>query len=467
MGMKILNTIQGGIMKERVEEACKTRFQAKPKGIPNFRWTIGIMLFLGISIQSVDRVNMAASLPVIAKNLGLNPSMVGLIMSSFFWTYVLFNIPGGIIVDKLKPRKTFTIVGIWWGITTLFTGLSNGFRNLLFARVFLGAGEAPNFPAAARSVRAWFPKRERGTASALYSLGNDGGIIVGMPLASWILVSYGWREVFYATAAISVMWALAWWCIYREPRKHQWLSEKELDYIEQTDEISVQPAASKIAGPNNKPQVKATWGSLLKHRQVWGLTLGYFCYPYLYAFFYTWLPSYLVKEHHFSLIKMGIYGMMPGISGLIGGLIGGRFTDAMVCRNFSLTIARKVPILIGMIGGAISIFAAGQTKDPITAVILLCFTAFIMRLAFGPIWATPTDIAPTKDSVGSISGIMNTAGNFGGGIVSPIITGIIVTRTGSFTPAFLVIAIVALFGAASFAFVTGPLQPLCTEHDNH
>src|SRR5208337_4915442 len=154
-------------MKENVKKGCDPRVQGKPEGIPNFRWTIGIMLFIGMTIQSIDRVNMAASMPVIAKNLGLNPSMVGIVMSSFFWTYVLFNIPGGILVDKLKPRKAFTMVGIWWGITTLFTGLSNGFRNLLFARVLLGAGEAPDFPAAARSVRAWFPKRERGTASAL------------------------------------------------------------------------------------------------------------------------------------------------------------------------------------------------------------------------------------------------------------------------------------------------------------
>ncbi len=452
-------------MNEKNRVSCAGEFETKQHGIPNYRWLIGIMLFFGITIQSIDRVNMAVTLPVISKNLFLDPAMAGIIISSFFWTYVLFNIPGGILVDKLKPRKTFTIVGIWWGITTLMTGISSGFRNILAARALLGAGEAPNFPAAARSVRVWFPKRERGTASALYSLGNDGGIIIGMPLSSWILFAYGWREVFYVTAVISICWAILWWFLYNEPRKHKWLSKKELDYIE-SDEISAKAEIPNQPLSDNKLANNVSWGSLLKHRQVWGLTIGYFCYPYLYAFFYTWLPTYLIKEQHFSIIKMGIYGMLPGICGLIGGLIGGRFTDAVVCRNKSLTVARKVPIITGMIGGAIFIFFAGQTKDPMIAVMLLCFTAFVMRFAFGPIWATPTDIAPTKDSVGSIAGIMNTAGNLGGGIVSPIITGIIVRETGSFTMAFVVIALVACTGAASIAFITGPLQPLGTSRNN-
>ncbi|MGB7911190.1 MAG: MFS transporter [Desulfobaccales bacterium] len=436
--------------------------QDKLKGIPKFRWVIGIMLFLGITIQSADRVNIAVCLPVIAKNLRLDPTMMGILISAFFWTYVAFNIPGGILVDKLKPRRTFTLIGAWWGIMTLATGLSIGFKSLMGTRIMIGAGEAPDFSAAARAVRDWFPKQERATATAIYSLGNDGGIIIGMPLAAWLLFTFGWREIFYAFGAISLLWALGWWWLYDEPRKHKRLSKKELDYIEHTDEIAVQLDASKLS---TQSSTNVSWFSLFKHRQVWGITLGYFCYPFVYAFFYTWLPTYLVKEQHFSIIKMGIYGMLPGIAALVGGLIGGYWSDAMVRRNRSLAMARKIPISIGMVGGAISIFAVGQAKDPFMAVALLCLTAFIMRLAFGCILTTPNDVAPSANYVGSITGIMVTAGMLGGGVISPIITGIIVTHTGSFKLAFLMMGIVALLGAASFIFVTGPLRPIWTEEE--
>lgn len=283
-----------------------------------------------------------------------------------------------------------------------------------------------------------------------------------MPLAAWLLFTFGWREIFYAFGAISLLWALGWWWLYDEPRKHKRLSKKELDYIEHTDEIAVQLDASKLS---TQSSTNVSWFSLFKHRQVWGITLGYFCYPFVYAFFYTWLPTYLVKEQHFSIIKMGIYGMLPGIAALVGGLIGGYWSDAMVRRNRSLAMARKIPISIGMVGGAISIFAVGQAKDPFMAVALLCLTAFIMRLAFGCILTTPNDVAPSANYVGSITGIMVTAGMLGGGVISPIITGIIVTHTGSFKLAFLMMGIVALLGAASFIFVTGPLRPIWTEEE--
>ncbi|MGP8051710.1 MAG: MFS transporter [Desulfobaccales bacterium] len=438
--------------------------QDKLKGIPNFRWVIAIMLFLGITIQSADRVNLAVALPVISKNLGLDPTMMGIVISAFFWTYVAFNIPGGILVDKLKPRRTFTLIGAWWGITTMMTGLAIGFKTLMGSRILIGAGEAPDFSAAARAVRDWFPTQERATATAIYSLGNDGGIIIGMPLAAWLLYTFGWRQVFYVFGAISLLWTLAWWWLYDTPRKHKRLSKRELDYIEQTGAIAVQPEASRLATPFS---TKVSWFSLFKHRQVWGITLGYFCYPFVYAFFYTWLPTYLVKEQHFSIIKMGIYGMLPGIAALGGGLIGGYWSDAMVRRKRSLAVARKIPISIGMVGGAISIFAVGQAQHPLMAVVLLCLTAFIMRLAFGCILTTPNDIAPSANYVGSITGIMVTAGMLGGGVISPILTGIIVTHTGSFKLAFLMMGLVALLGAASFTFVTGPLRPIWREAEKH
>jgi MFS transporter, ACS family, D-galactonate transporter len=426
------------------------------KKVPNIRWIISALLFFGITIQSIDRATLGAAMPMMSKELSLSPDLIGIVLASFFWSYTASNIPGGILVDRFKPRKMFTFVAIWWSFTSVLTGLSKGFVSLLSSRVLLGAGQGADFAAAARATRVWFPKKERATASAIYSVGNDGGTIIGLPLAALIMSHFGWREVFYAGALISIVWGLIWWWYYEEPRKHRWLSTEELDYIEDTN--------NQVAGDAQPNQVtnKKSWVELFKHRQIWGITLGYFCNPY--SFFTTWLPMYLTAVHHLTLVQMGLYGMLPGITGVIGGFLGGIVSDKFLKKTGNISRARKIPIFISFVFGSFCFIAVGFMQSVQAAVLMLSLTSFSLRLAWGSIWSLPVEVAPSPNYVGSITGIMNTAGNLGTGCIMPILIGVIVATTGSFISAFVFIGIVGIISALAFAFLTGPVQPIWKEN---
>ena len=202
------------------------------------------------------------------------------------------------------------------------------------------------------------------------------------------------------------------------------------------------------------------WLDLLAYRRTWALIIGYFCYPYLYGFFLTWLPTYLVKAEHFSLAQMGIYGSFPAFSAVIAGGLGGKWSDMLSARFGSTEIARKVPIGVGMTVGALALVGVAFSRSPAMVIALLTLTAFAMRLAYGAIWSLPVDISPGRAYTASISGVMNAAGNFGGGVLAPIVTGALVAATHSFILPLLVASVVALVGMCSFLFLLGRIEPL-------
>jgi ACS family glucarate transporter-like MFS transporter len=426
--------------------------------VPGVRWTIAALLFIGISIQSMDRVILAAAMPSMSKELRLTPDLVGLILAAFFWSYTAGNIPGGILADRLKPRRTFTLVALWWSVSCIITGLAKGFYGLLGARILLGAGEGPDFATAARSIRVWFPKKERGTASAIYSIGVDGGIIIGFPLAAIMVSRFSWREAFVFAALLGFVWALVWWKWYDEPQRHSRVASQELTYIGKGTAGESVSSDAFNAAQTEKPGKNTRWYALFKYRQVWGITLGLFCNPY--PFFLSWLPLYLVKTHHVTLMTMGFYAMLTGITGMIGGFVGGIVSDGIMARTGNLNIARKLPICVGWLIGSSLFITVSYVSSAKIAITVLCVTSFCLRLAWGPIWTLPAEIAPSPSYVGTITGIMNTSGSIGAGSITPIVVGVLVATTGSFVPGLYYIGGLGILGAAAFLFVTGGVAPI-------
>lgn len=420
---------------------------AKPAN--NLRWSLCGLLFAGMSIQSLDRVNLAAALPIISKTFHMSPALDGIVLSGFFWSYALCNIPAGYVVDRLRPRKAFGIIGLWWSAITLLTALSGGFVSLFALRSLLGAGQAGDFPAASATVGEWFPAAERGLASGIYSVGNDGGALIALPFSAFLLIHFGWPAVFVGCGIIGLLWTLAWWRLYHPPAAHPRVSAEERAYIE-----AGQPHSANQRHPGRR------WIDLLAYRQTWGLIVGYFCYPYLYGFFLTWLPSYLVRARHFSLAEMGIYGSLPALFALAAGALGGKWTDALCARFGNVNIARKLPIGTGMALGAAALTGVAFASSPTAVIALLTLTAFSMRLAYGAIWALPVDVSPGNAYTASISGVMNAAGNLGGGVIAPIATGLLVSATHSFVAPLLLASAVALVGVGGFIFLLGPIEPL-------
>lgn len=419
----------------------------------NLRWWLVVLLFFGMAIQSLDRVNLGAALPLMNKTFHLTPVLDGFLLSAFFWTYAVSSVPGGYVVDRVRPRIAFIVVGLWWSVISAGTALVSSFASLLGVRALLGIGEAGDFPTASKVVREWFPPSERGLAAGIFSVGNDGGVLIALPLASVLLLHFGWQGVFLGSAIVGLVWVTLWWLYYYSPGEHPKVTQAEREYVTAAIESQGSPAAVG--------STKRRWLDLLKYRQTWGLIVGYFCYPYLYAFFLTWFPVYLVQGRHFSLAEMGLYGGIPPLFALVGGGLGGKLSDYLLEKTGKLDLARKVVIGGGMVIGALAFMAVAIVPTPLLAVVMLTVTTFFMRMAYGPIWALPGHVSPSGGAyTGSIAGLMNAFGNLGGGVVAPIVTGFLVSATGSFTLPLLLGGTVAIVGALAFMFMLGPIRPL-------
>lgn len=422
----------------------------KPK--TNTRWVIGFLMFIGITINYMDRVNISHAILVIAKEMNLTAFQQGIILSSFSWGYVFFMLIGGWLVDKWGPRITHTIAAVAWSAFTAMGALVNGFLPFLSSRILLGAGEAPIFPGNAHVVKEWYPLHERGKATAIFDVGSYVGAAFAAPLVIWMILSIGWRLSFIAFCGIGILWGIVWYWYYRDPEEHKGLSKSELNYIQ------------GFHAPSHSLAKKASLKDilpLLKYRQIWGMSLGFFCYNYLKNFFLTWFPSYLVAERGFSLIKVGVYALIPPACAIIGELAAGHITDKLIERGVSLTIARKAPLCIGMLLSSV-IIGAVFVPNAMMAIVLLSISYTAVISASTGIWAIPGDIAQHKNQVGTIGGIQNTFSNIAG-IVAPIITGWLFGITHSFVLPLTISGILAIVGSLSYWFIVGELKPLASK----
>lgn len=414
----------------------------------NTRWMIGFLMFTGMILNYLYRVNISFAIIMIAKELSLTPFQQGIIMSSFSWGYVVFMILGGILIDKYGTRIVLTVSSFLWSIFTALGAVSGGFITLLLSRFLLGTSESPISTGNAKNVRSWFPLHERGKATSLFDVGSYVGSALAAPLVAYLIIAIGWRSAFYLMAIFGLVWSYIWFLYYREPEKHFHVSKNELKYIQMNDNNQT----------NSHENSKITTWELLKYRQIKGMALGFFCYNYLKNFFLTWFPSYLVLEKGFSLIKAGVYAFIPPVCAIIGSLLAGHLTDVMIQKGISVTVARKLPLCIGFLLSTVIILAI-FAKNPLTAVILLTISYTGVISASTGIWGIPGDIAPNKNYVGRIGGVQNTFSNMAG-IIAPIVTGWLYGVTHSFVYPLAISGFLAIVGAFSYWFIVGELKPM-------
>lgn len=413
----------------------------------NIRWRIGILMFLGIVINYMDRVNISHAIVFIAEDMQLTPVQQGIIMSSFSWGYVFFMLMGGWLVDKFGPRTVNALSCIAWSAFTAMGAMVNGYVPFLLSRFLLGAGEAPIFPGNASVVKRWFPLQERGKATALFDVGSYVGAALVAPIIIYLMITVGWRPSFLLFALVGVFWSIAWYVYYRDPSQHSQISADEKAYIQANDVTDGGAVRMDIS----------IW-HLMRYRKIWGMSLGFFCYNYLKNFFLTWFPSYLIAERGFSFLKVGFVALIPPICAIVAELLVGHLTDVLIKRGMRVTYARKIPLCLGMLLSSVIIFAT-FTESPVWTMFFLSLSYASVISASTGIWAIPGDVAPSKDTVGRIGGIQNTFSNIAG-IVAPIITGALFGMTGSFTLPLIVSGVVAIIGALSYWFIVGELKPL-------
>jgi ACS family glucarate transporter-like MFS transporter len=423
------------------------------------RLFIVTMLFLVTTVNYADRATLSIAGPALSKELHLDSVAMGYVFSAFGWSYVLAQVPGGWLLDRFGSRWVYACSIVVWSLFTMMQGWIGFFSGgaavtALFALRFLvGLAEAPSFPANARIVASWFPSNERGTASAFFNSGQYFATVIFAPLMGWIAHEFGWRHVFTVMGVLGVIMGLVWIKTMYGPKEHPDVNQAELDYIKEGDALVDMEGARENKAATGGP----TWshvGQLLSNRMMLGVYIGQYCINTLTYFFLTWFPVYLVKERGLSILQAGFVATLPALCGFIGGVLGGFISDAILRKTGSLTLARKIPIVGGMLL-SMAIIGCNYVDGQALVVGLMALAFFGKGIgALG--WAVVSDTSP-KEAGGVSGGLFNTFGNLSS-ITTPIVIGYILSATGSFNGALVFVGLNALVAASAYLFIVGRIQ---------
>ena len=412
------------------------------------RFVVLALLAVGTMINYLDRTVLGIAAPSLTQELGLSAAVMGLVFSAFSWTYAAAQIPGGIFLDRFGSRLTYFLSVSIWSLFTLLQGLATGLYSLLAFRFGLGVSEAPCFPTNSRVVTTWFPQQERARATGVYTVGEYLGLACFAPLLFWLMGAFSWRAPFIAVGLAGIVFAFVWWAMYREPHESKTVNQAELDYI---------AAGGGLASSVERDKSGFSWArvrALLAYRQMWGACLGQFGGNSTLVFFLTWFPTYLATERQMGWIKIGFFAVMPFIAAAVGVMFGGWLSDELLKRTGSANIARKLPIIAGLLGASTIILANYVDSD--ATVIAILSVAFFAQGMTGLGWTLISDIAP-KNLMGLTGGVFNFAANLAG-IATPLVIGFIVAATGSFFYALAYVGTVAMIGALSYIFILGDVK---------
>jgi MFS transporter, ACS family, D-galactonate transporter len=416
------------------------------------RFLVATMLFVIVVINYLDRSNISIVGPQLSRALNLTPVKLGFVLSGFGWTYFAFQIPCGWLVDRVNPRYLFACILALWSVATICLGFAAGFASLLLLRLAVGAFEAPSYPTNNRVATTWFGEDERAGAIAFYTSGQYVGLGFLTPLLSWIDLHYGWRAVFAVTGAVGITWAIVWYLVYRDPKEFHGVNQAEIDRIAARGGI---PDLSERIGEQRKSFAWEDWKAVLGQRRLWGIYLGQFGLNAMQYFFLTWFPTYMVTYRHINFAKSGWLEALPFLGAFVGVLLGGSVSDGMLRRGVSLTVARKVPIILGMLLSS-SIVMANYVKDPLA--ISACLTLAFFGTGFGSItWSLVSAMAP-EHLIGLTSGVFNFIGNLAA-VVVPLTVGYLI-KGEDFTRPLVAVAAMSLAGVASYIFLVGKVERL-------
>jgi len=426
----------------------------------NVRYLILLMIFIITTLNYADRATLSITGSAMRSEFGFDAIRMGYIFSAFSWAYVLSQLPAGWLLDRFGARRMYAASIFLWSLFTLLQssiGLAGSAGAAVIAlfvlRFAMGMAEAPAFPANAKVVASWFPTAERGTASAIFNSAQYFAAVIFTPLMAWITHSFGWQNVYLVMGATGIVLALTWLKVMKSPSDHPRVNQAELEHIENGGGL-IHPQRKTAYADAGHP---GTWfyvRQLMSNRMLLGVYLAQYCINVLTYFFLTWFPIYLVQARGMTILQAGLTASLPAICGFTGGVLGGVFSDALIRRGHSLTIARKVPIVGGMLLSVCIIGCNYVTTDWV--VVALMSLAFFGKGIGALGWAVVADTSP-KEAIGLSGSIFNMFGNVAG-IVTPIVIGYLVVKTGSFNGALVFVGINALFTVFSYLVIVRKIE---------
>jgi ACS family sodium-dependent inorganic phosphate cotransporter len=380
------------------------------------RYTLSAFCFSCLALSFMDRWNLSIAAPLLMKEFGWNETTMGLLQSVFFYGFTLTHLPGGWLADRLGGRRVLAAGTLGWTIATAATPLGGSFGTLAVARVALGLGEGVNTPSIANLVARWFPLEERTRAIVVNLAGIHTGTLIALPVSAWIADTYGWRAIFYVFAVLGLVWVALW---------HAWAED---------------PPGT---GAEPVPVRSVPWMLFLRQRAVWALLLTTFVTNWTAWFMYSWVPTYFIRVHGFSLKGSGLVSAVPNLVMIVAGLLAGWAADRAIARGRSVTRVRKV-LLSGGFAGA-TLFLLALPHVPIGYAAVACLSGALACFAFGAstVLVNSLDLSPRH--AGVLVGLQGTAGNIAG-MVSPVLGGAIIAHTGDWNLNFYLIAALLVAG---------------------
>ncbi|MBP1205808.1 sugar phosphate permease [Duganella sp. 1411] len=389
-------------------------------------------------INYLDRATLAVANEYIRADLGLSLGQMGLLLSAFSWSYALCQLPVGALVDKVGPRWLLGGGLVLWSLAQAAGGLASTFGWFVLARIALGIGEAPQFPAAARVVSNWFPPRSRGAPTGVYNSASPLGVALAPLCLTPLIAATSWHWAFFATGALGLVAALVWVALYRDPVAAS-MNAAERAYLD-----------GGGAGAGAATTSFAAWCALFRHRTTWGMMLGFFGSVYLNWVYLTWLPGYLRTERHMDLAYAGLAASIPFICGFAGALLAGWASDRVARRAASPVSGRRNAVVVATLGMVAFTIPAALADSNVVAVACISIVIFLANASSASAWSLATVAAPPS-RIASLGAIQN-FGGFLGGALAPVLTGYI-AQTWSFVPALLTGAAIAFAGAMSYHFL--------------
>jgi ACS family glucarate transporter-like MFS transporter len=414
------------------------------------RFYIAVFLFFNVFINYTHRVTLSVAGPAIAHEFSWNPATMGLIFSSYMWTYVFCITPWGTLADHFGTRRINGLSVMMWSVAGVLTGAVTGFGSMMAARLTLGIGEAASFPTCGKVVRQWFPANERGLATAIFNSGTFAGPAVAAPTVAWLVLHAGWRMAFVMTGLLGLVWAALWMKYFDIPSECSWLPDEERKYI------------LSGTGAIGKPAPKGTFLQLARRTTMWGLFLTQGCCAYTMFFYLLWLPSYLVQERHMDLMKASLFTAFPYLIATLLCVFIGNLSDKLLTpEGVRQGKRRKLLLLFIVLSGMVVL--TNVVANQYLMLILVCASLTCISSALTLNIAMTSDLVWNPNMVGTALGI-SILGGIIFGIAAPIVTGFIVKSTGSFGNAFYVAGALLLCGVVTLLTMTK--RPLSFEEND-
>jgi ACS family glucarate transporter-like MFS transporter len=427
----------------------------------HIRYLIVAILFLASCFSYGDRVALSIAGTAMQKEFSLDPVKLGFLLSGFSWAYVAGQLPSGGLLDRFGSKRVYGISIVLWTICAFligfvgYVGTAYAFSAIFVLRLASGLAQSPVFPGNGRIVAAWFPTAERGGASAIFNASQYFALVVFAPLFGWLTHSFGWRSCFWFMGLFGFVLAFIWLKSVYNVKDHPLISPSEIEFIARGGGLV---NVDRVAGAKSRG-IPLTWAGvsqLLSQRMLVGIYIGQFCITTLTYFFITWFPVYLVQARHLSLLRGGIAAALPALCGSVGGILGGICSDALLRRGYSLTMARKLPIIAGMLL-SVTMIACNYTN--VQSMVMFLMSLAFFGKGFGALgWTVIADTSP-KELIGLNGGLFNLFGNTAG-ITTPIVIGYLVKKTGSFNDALIFVGVTALLAIFSYVVIVGEIKRL-------